>query len=92
MNKNPGYNLVIAGGSLGGALAALAYGEFYSNWNYGLFPVRGISFGMPRVGNGQWAGYMNGLINDGDGRPPKWLRAIHGSGMIIDRMPHDPAC
>lgn len=81
MNANPNYNLVIAGGSLGGALAALFYAEFYSNWSYNLFPVQGISFGEPRVGNNQWAAFMNQLTGTFS-NSPKWIRVTHGYGMF----------
>lgn len=80
MNANPGCDLVISGGSLGGALAALFYAEFYSNSSYNLFPVRGASLGEPRVGNDQWAAFMNQLTGTFSGSP-KWTRVTHGYGM-----------
>jgi hypothetical protein len=80
MNINPNDKLVIAGGSLGGALAALAFAEMKSNSIYGLNPVRGITFGQPRVGNPGWAAYMNTLTDAFNVNRGTWLRITHGWG------------
>jgi hypothetical protein len=79
-NKND--KLVIAGGSLGGALAALAFAEMKSNSANGLNPVRGITFGQPRVGNPDWAKYMNNLTDAFNSNRGTWLRVTHGYGKL----------
>lgn len=79
------YNLVVTGGSLGGALAALAYADFKTNTNLGLSTktVRGFSFGEPRVGNFLFAKWFNGFTGASPGVVGNWLRVTHGYGELL---------
>ena len=80
-NVYPNDKLVIVGGSLGGALASLAFADFMSDWSTNLIPTRGVSFGQPRVGNAQWASFMNGLTSASNAAP-KWQRVTHQYGKM----------
>lgn len=84
---HPGYNIVSIGHSLGGALASVAGIALQQN-----FPdshVRLFTYGQPRVGNKQFANFVNDNVGTGnlyrsvhtdDGVPtviPRWLGYHH---------------
>lgn len=90
VNSNPGYQLVISGGSLGGALAAITFAELKTT-SYGVTPFRGVTAGEPRVGNVQWAAFMNNMVQAGSAFPT-WIRVTHNNGKFrLPALPPPPS-
>jgi predicted lipase len=58
--KNPGYQIIFTGHSLGGALATIAAVDFETHYGYG-DRISLYTFGTPRVGNRIWAQYVDSL-------------------------------
>jgi predicted lipase len=56
----PDYQIIFVGTSLGGALATLAAVDFNVRFGYG-DRISLYTFGQPRVGDSNWARYVNGL-------------------------------
>jgi hypothetical protein len=82
------YNLFSTGGSLGGALAALAFAEFRTNTALGLSAktTRGYSFGQPRTGNFAFAKWFNGKSGASPSQVGDFIRVTHGYGKTFS--PH----
>jgi hypothetical protein len=58
--KYPDYQIVFLGHSLGGALALIAATDFFENYGFE-DRIFVYTFGKPRVGNREWAKYVNGM-------------------------------
>ena len=90
-NQYPDYEIVFTGHSLGGAMATLAAVDFHIQTG-GVYDdrVSVITFGQPRIGNKDWALYVNSLpfsgkifriVKDADPvaqLPPRLLQYVHG--------------
>ncbi|KAJ1338820.1 hypothetical protein BSLG_006457 [Batrachochytrium salamandrivorans] len=59
--KYPGFKLVFAGHSLGGALASLAAADYVNHESGDTSYVSVYSYGEPRIGNLEWADWFDNL-------------------------------
>lgn len=82
----PDHKIVIAGGSLGGGLAAIAFAEFKTKSSAQIDVDRAITFGQPRVGNQDWANFMNYITVANAGASSKFFRVTHGYDFFV-RVP-----
>lgn len=77
LDANPGYRTIISGHSLGGALATLAFASLV-NGPYNV--VEAYSYGSPRVGNSDFAAYIDSLSGAWDSEPGIFYRVTHANG------------
>lgn len=76
-SKFPSYKVLVAGHSLGGALATLAAVDLFVA---GISPVRMFNFGSPRVGDNTFAAWVSSTV-------PDHSRVTH----CKDEVPHLPS-
>lgn len=77
LDDNPGYNTVISGHSLGGAIATLAF-AFLKN---GPFQVTAAyTYGQPRTGNSEFAAYIDSVSGASDAEIGVFYRVTHDNG------------
>ncbi|KAK7757343.1 hypothetical protein SLS62_000355 [Diatrype stigma] len=83
----PGYGLVLGGGSLGAALANLAFAELRADPRYvGL--VRAVyNSGQPRVGNQAYADYVDALAGASDTAAGIFHRTTHADDGVPQMPP-----
>jgi predicted alpha/beta-fold hydrolase len=81
--KFPGYKVVVAGHSLGAAVATLGYGSLK-----GLgFPVSAYVYGGPRVGNKATANYIDKLSGATDKKLGDFLRITRANDLVTQLPP-----
>lgn len=78
VNSNPSYQVFFTGHSLGGAVANLAAAGFRQE--HPSATIKLYTYGQPRVGNGDFADYVNKKV-------PENYRVVHQK----DIVPHKPA-
>jgi hypothetical protein len=79
LSENPDYNTVLAGNSLGGALATLAFASLV-NGDYRV--TTAYTYGQPRVGNPAFANYIDSLAHASNSETGNFFRATHYNGML----------
>lgn len=84
MQKNKGYKMTITGHSLGGGLAALSFASLKGS---GVEIDKVYTFGQPRVGNGNFADYLDELSGADDENAGIYHRVTHSS----DGVPQAPS-
>ncbi|KAM3530434.1 hypothetical protein MY4038_004888 [Beauveria bassiana] len=81
LEQNPGFSVVISGHSLGGAIANLAFARLKN----GPFNTTGAyTYGQPRVGNREFADYIDSLSKTSDSEAGSYYRVTHAE----DGVPH----
>ncbi|KAJ8077505.1 hypothetical protein PM082_001936 [Marasmius tenuissimus] len=78
--RHRGYEIVTVGHSLGGALSTLAAVTLRQTYNHKV-SVRNYSYGAPRVGNKQFADFVNGLLGTNA------YRVVHGHDGVPTMIP-----
>ncbi|PHH84233.1 hypothetical protein CDD83_2273 [Cordyceps sp. RAO-2017] len=77
LKKHPGYGVTITGHSLGGALATLAFVSLARSQ----FGVRhAFTYGQPRVGNKDFAYFVDRLAKASEKSPGNFFRVTHANG------------
>ncbi|KAK2768715.1 hypothetical protein FQN54_000571 [Arachnomyces sp. PD_36] len=83
LEENPEYNTVISGHSLGGAIAAFAFASL-KNGPYRV--TSAYTYGQPRVGNSDFASYLNS-ISGANGTDPGILYRVTHDNDGIPQLP-----
>lgn len=81
LEANPGYNTIISGHSLGGALAQLAFASLITDPKYRV--LEAYTYGQPRVGNEIFADYIDVLAGASDDDIGIFRRVTHYNGSSI---------
>ncbi|KAK2759102.1 hypothetical protein FQN54_003201 [Arachnomyces sp. PD_36] len=79
LDANPGYSTVISGHSLGGGIATLAFASLFN----GPFDVTSTyTYGQSRVGNPEFAAYIDSLSGASDTEAGTFFRVTHANDGI----------
>lgn len=78
LKQYPGYSTVVAGHSLGGSLAQLAWADLVADKAYNV--RAGYSYGQARTGNQAFADAMDKLSGASDSNPGTFYRVTHANG------------
>ncbi|XWW94362.1 hypothetical protein V2A60_002305 [Cordyceps javanica] len=77
LEQNPGFSVAVSGHSLGGAIANLAFARLKN----GPFNTTGAyTYGQPRVGNREFADYIDSLSGTSDSEAGSYYRVTHAEG------------
>lgn len=80
LEQNPDFSVVVSGHSLGGAIASLAFARLRSGPLNATTTTSAYTYGQPRVGNRDFADFIDGLSGSSDGEAGSYYRVTHAEG------------